>query len=155
MGLKLRSSAFDGGGRIPVRFTCDGADESPPLAWSGAPDGVRTWAVIMDDPDAPGGTWVHWVAFDLPGSASELPGALPPDTTLPGGGVHGENSWGRIGYGGPCPPDRIHRYVFKLYALDASLGLHPGAGKRDVLDAMEGHVLDEARLVAEYARSSG
>lgn len=153
MALELRSEAFDEGGEIPDEYTCDGEDVSPPLTWSGAPGETETFALIMDDPDAPAGTFVHWVAYDLPASATELPRSVPPETVLPPGGVHGENSWRRLGYGGPCPPDGTHRYVFKLYALDASLGLDPGAAKRTVLQAMEDHVLEEARLVGEYTRS--
>lgn len=153
MALKLRSEAFDEGGEIPGEFTCDGEDVSPPLTWSGVPDETESFVLIMDDPDAPAGTFVHWVAYDLPASATELPRSVPSETVLPPGGVHGENSWRRLGYGGPCPPDGTHRYVFKLYALEVSLGLDPGASKREVLEALEGHVLEEARLVGEYTRS--
>ena len=153
MTLAIRSDAFDEGGAIPTPYSCDGDDVSPPLSWSGVPEGTETFALIMDDPDAPGGTFVHWVAYDLPASVTGLSRDVPPQTVLPPGGVHGENSWGRLGYGGPCPPDGTHRYVFKLYALDGSLGLGSGATKREVLDAMEGRVLEEARLVGEYTRT--
>lgn len=152
MSFELTSPAFDEGGTIPSRFTCDGDDVSPALAWAAPPDGTEGFAVIMDDPDAPAGTWVHWVVYDLPPSLSSLEEDVPPRTILQGGGTHGENSWGRVGYGGPCPPDGTHTYVFKLYALDARLGLDPGADKARLLDAMEGHVLAEARLTADYAR---
>lgn len=152
MFLELRSEAFDDGSEIPAEYTCDGENVSPALAWSGAPDATESFVLIMDDPDAPGGTFVHWIAYDLPASTTELSRDVPPETVLPPGGVHGENSWGRLGYGGPCPPDGTHRYVFKLYALDTSLRLAPGAGKRAVLDAMEGHVVADARLVGEYTR---
>ncbi len=150
MDFDLRSSAFDDGDPIPRTFSCDGDDVSPALAWSGAPDGVESFVLIMDDPDAPAGTWVHWVVYDIPAGVRELDEDVPPRTVLPGGGTHGENSWGKLGYGGPCPPSGTHRYVFKLYALDARLGLDPGARKRRVLETMEGHVLDETRLVGEY-----
>lgn len=152
MGLELRSEAFDDGDVIPLRYTCDGEDVSPALKWSGAPDGVEAFALVMDDPDAPTGTFVHWVAYDIPASTTALPEEIPDQTVLPPGGIHGENSWHRLGYGGPCPPDGRHRYFFKLYALDTSLGLDPGATKRELLDAMDGHVLSEARLLGEYER---
>lgn len=152
MALEIRSPAFGSGDEIPAEFTCDGDDGSPPLTWTDAPDGTESFALIVDDPDAPGGTFVHWVAYDLPATASELPAGVPAETVLPEGGVHGENSWSRLGYGGPCPPDGSHRYFFKLYALDRSLGLRPGATKRELVEAMEGHVLGEARLVGRYER---
>lgn len=153
MALEIRSPAFGSGDEIPTVHTCDGEDRSPPLEWDGAPDGTESFVLIVDDPDAPGGTFVHWVVYDLPASAAGLSAGVGPDTVLPDGGVHGENSWGRLGYGGPCPPDGEHRYFFKLRALDGPLGLRPGATKREVLEAMEGHVLDEARLVGRYERT--
>lgn len=152
MALELRSPAFDDGDEVPVEYTCDGDDVSPALEWSGEPEGTETFALIMDDPDAPVGTFVHWVAYDIPASASGLPRSAPAETVLPTGGTHGANSWDRLGYGGPCPPDGTHRYFFKLYALDASLGLDPGATKKAVLDAMDGHVLEESRLMGKYTR---
>lgn len=152
MALELRSPAFDHGETIPVEHTCDGEDVSPVLEWSGTPEETERFVLIMDDPDAPVGTFVHWVAYDIPASTDRLPRSVPAETVIPAGGTHGENSWNRLGYGGPCPPDGTHRYFFKLYALDASLGLDPGATKKAVLDAMEGHVLEEARLMGEYTR---
>ncbi len=150
--LEISSPAFAPGAMIPVRYTCDGEDESPPLNWHGAPDGVQSFALIMDDPDAPAGTWVHWVIFNMPASATGLPAAIPPRPTLADGSVQGVNSWRRVGYGGPCPPRGQHRYFFKLYALDAPLSLGPSATKADLLRAMEGHILARAELMGVYRR---
>src|SRR5437867_5177875 len=155
MTFSVTSTAFKEGAAIPVKHTCDGADVSPPLAWSGAPAGTGAFALIADDPDAPAGTWVHWVLYDLPGTASQLPESvakteLPPEL---GGATQGKNDFRRTGYGGPCPPPGpAHRYFFKLYALDASLKLKAGATKRDVEAAMQGHVLGTAQLMGTYGR---
>jgi len=151
--MQLTSTAFSEGGTIPSQYTCDGEDLSPPLAWAGAPAGTQAFALICDDPDAPAGTWVHWVLFNLPGAAASLPQGVPPDKTLAGGGVHGTNSWRRIGYGGPCPPSGTHRYFFKLYALDTMLNLGNNATAKDVQAAIKGHVLAEAQLMGRYART--
>jgi Raf kinase inhibitor-like YbhB/YbcL family protein len=155
MPLTLHSPAVEEGGSLPRKYSCDGDDVSPPLSWTEAPDETESLVLIMDDPDAPAGTWVHWVVYDIPPTAEGFDEDVPPRTVLSAGGTHGENSWGTLGYGGPCPPDGTHRYVFKLYALDASLGLDPGAAKRTVLASMEDHVLEEARLVGEYTREDG
>ncbi len=153
MTFRLSSSAFEHEAGIPVRYTCDGEDLSPPLLWEGVPEGTLSLALIMDDPDAPVGTWVHWVVYDLPAAMSGLEEGVPPEPELPGGGRHGTNSWRRLGYGGPCPPGGTHRYFFKLYALDVEeLGLPAGASKGEVLRAMEGHVLAEAALMGRYGR---
>ena len=152
MNLSLSSPAFDPGAMIPVRYTCDGNDESPPLTWRGAPAGTQSFALIMDDPDAPAGTWVHWVIFNIPASSTGLPAAIPPRPRLEDGSVQGVNSWRRVGYGGPCPPGGQHRYFFKLYALDASLSLGASATKADLLRAMEGHILAQAELMGVYRR---
>jgi Raf kinase inhibitor-like YbhB/YbcL family protein len=141
--LKLVSSAFAEGQSIPRDFTCDGANRSPPLAWSRAPAGTLSFALVMDDPDAPAGTWDHWLLWNLSGSAL-AEGATD--------GTSGANSWGKTGYGGPCPPSGTHRYVFRLLALDARLELPAGARKPALLEACKGHVLAEARLVGRYAR---
>jgi Raf kinase inhibitor-like YbhB/YbcL family protein len=141
--LKLSSSAFAEGQSIPRDFTCDGANCSPPLAWSGAPAGSVSFALVMDDPDAPSGTWDHWLLWNLTGSAL-AEGATD--------GTSGANSWGKTGYGGPCPPSGTHRYVFRLLALDARLDLPAGTRKGALLAACKGHVLAEARLVGRYAR---
>jgi Raf kinase inhibitor-like YbhB/YbcL family protein len=143
----LESDAFVDGGSIPVRLTCDGEDVPPMLSWRDAPAGTATFALVMDDPDAPVGTWVHWVLFDVPASASAIG-----EGRLPRGTREGQNSWGRSGYGGPCPPSGTHRYFFKLYAVDRVLGLASGATASDLAQALEGHVLAEAVLMGRYAR---
>ena len=152
MDLQLTSPAFQEGKDIPSRFTCDGEDLSPALQWSDPPEGTESFALIMDDPDAPVGTWDHWIVFDLPASARGLPDGVPGGESLPDGGTHGKNSWGRTEYGGPCPPGGTHRYFFKLYALDTRLGLDPGAGKKSLLAALEGHVLAQGQLMGTYRR---
>jgi Raf kinase inhibitor-like YbhB/YbcL family protein len=150
--MKLTSSAFTEGAMIPVKYTCDGQNISPPLTWTDVPGGVRTLALICDDPDAPAGTWVHWVAFNLPQDATGLPEGVPPDKTLATGGVQGMNSGRRLGYGGPCPPSGTHRYYFKLYALDNTLSLGSNATAKDLQTAMQGHVLAETQLMGRYRR---
>jgi hypothetical protein len=152
MGLILSSSSFKDTQMIPARFTCDGEDRSPDLAWSGAPAKTASLALLCDDPDAPSGDWVHWVVFDLPPESSGLAEGAPSTVQLQAGGTHGKNSWGRLGYGGPCPPSGTHRYFFKLLALDRRLDLRPGATKADVLKAAEGHVLARAQLMGRYKR---
>ena len=152
MAIKLVSSAFQEGGMIPADYTCDGKDISPPLSWSGVPEQAVTLALICDDPDAPLGTWVHWVLYNLPASVRELPAGVPPDERLANGALQGRNDFRRLGYGGPCPPGGTHRYYFKLYALDKALDLKPGATKKELLKAMEGHVLAEGQLMGRYKR---
>jgi hypothetical protein len=153
MSFKITSTAFKEGESIPGRYTCDGRNVSPPLAWMGVPPGARSLALIADDPDAPGGTWVHWVVYNLPAGAAGLPEATSPDAEVEGGGRQGRNDFRRIGYGGPCPPSGTHRYFFKLYALDSALDLKPGATKAELLEAMQGHVLAETQIVGKYKRS--
>jgi Raf kinase inhibitor-like YbhB/YbcL family protein len=151
--LEVTSTAFEEGGTIPTQYTCDGADLSPPLAWEAAPEGTKSLALICDDPDAPVGTWVHWVLYDLPPGVTSLAEGIPPDEQLPGGGTQGKNDFKKSGYGGPCPPKGpAHRYFFKLYALDAELNLPSGATKKELLEAMEGHILAEGQLVGRYQR---
>jgi hypothetical protein len=153
MSLKLTSTAFQPGGTIPKKFTCDGPDVSPALAWSDAPAGTMSFALIMDDPDAPVGTWVHWVLYDLPAGTHELAEGVAKQEELPDGARQGRNDFRRIGYGGPCPPPGpAHRYFFKLYALDQKLGLKAGATKADVEKAMKGHVLAQGELMGRYGR---
>jgi hypothetical protein len=137
---------------MPTRYTCDGPDVSPDLAWSGVPESAQSLALICDDPDAPMGTWVHWVLFNIPAGASGLPGEISPDATLENGARHGINDFGRLGYGGPCPPGGTHRYFFKLYALDTQLDLDSGTTKAQLLEAMDGHILAEAQLMGKYSR---
>lgn len=153
MAFSITSSAFSPNGTIPRRHTCDGENLSPALSWSGAPEGTQTFALIMDDPDAPRGVFTHWVLFNLPGSTTSLPEGVPARERLDNGAVHGQTSAGRMGYEGPCPPPgRPHRYRFFLYALDTSLDLKPGATKQAVLQAIQGHILAEAQLVGTYGR---
>ena len=150
--LKVQSAAFSEGNAIPKQYTCDGRDVSPPLSWSGVPAQARSLALICDDPDAPRKTWVHWVLFDLPAGTAELPEAVPPGETTPAGGTQGTNDFRKLGYGGPCPPSGTHRYEYKLAALDAKVGLRGGSTKKELLAAMEGHVLAEAKLTGKYSR---
>ena len=150
--MRLASTAFTEGGMIPVRYTGDGEDVSPPLAWSDAPATTKSFALICDDPDAPRGTWVHWIVYNLPVSVNSLAEDAPPEETLANGGRHGISDFRKLGYGGPAPPSGTHRYYFKLYALDTVLDLKPGATKADLLKAMEGHVLAQAQLMGKYAR---
>lgn len=152
MPFELTSPAFGPGEPIPRQYTCDGKDISPPLEWSDPPQGTRSFMLISDDPDAPVGTWVHWVLYDLPAETRALPEAISPDAELPDGGRHGKNSWRRLGYGGPCPPSGTHRYFFKLYALDAVLDLAAGVNKEQLVRAMEGHILAQAEVMGTYAR---
>lgn len=154
MAFSLSSPAFANGAVIPVEHTCDGADVSPPLVWSEAPAGTRVFALIVDDPDAPAGTWVHWVLYNLPGTTSGLPDTVAKVESLDlGRARQGRNDFHRPGWAGPCPPPGpAHRYSFRLYALDAPLELRPGAQKKDVEAAMEGRVLGVAELTGTYAR---
>lgn len=144
--MKLISSAFENGGRIPSKYSCDGENISPELKISDVPEDTKSLVLIMDDPDAPVGTWDHWVVFNISSSVGEIKEGEEPV------GVKGKNSWGKTGYGGPCPPDREHRYFFKLYALDIELDLSEGATKKEVEDVMEGHVLEKVELMGRYER---
>jgi len=152
MGIKIESSAFKEGGMIPVKYTCDGEDVSPSLKWGDLPTGTNSIALISDDPDAPVGTWVHWVLYNLPPDVRALPENIPPKKTLENGAVHGTNDFKRPGYGGPCPPGGTHRYFFKIYALDKKMDLAPGATKAQLVKAMEGHILDSGQLMGKYKR---
>jgi len=150
--LELKSTAFSDGAAIPARYSCDGADVSPPLAWSGAPAGTKSFALIAEDPDAPAGTWTHWIVYDLPPRCTGLPAAIPKGNYVPGGGKQGLTSFRSVGYGGPCPPSGRHRYFFFLYALDRPTGLPAGASKEQLRATMKGHILAEACLMGTYAR---
>jgi Raf kinase inhibitor-like YbhB/YbcL family protein len=153
MSFKLNSTSFQPERDIPSKYTCSGADVSPALSWTDPPAGTQSFALIADDPDAPAGTWVHWVAYDLPASARQLPEGVPKADALPGGGVQGQNDFRKTGYGGPCPPPgKPHRYYFKLYALDNKLNLKPGATKKAVEQAMQGHILAQAELMGRFQR---
>ena len=148
--FSLTTSAFPGG-VIPKKFTCDGSDVSPALAWTDPPRGTGSFALIVDDPDAPAGTWVHWVLYDLPANARGLPEGVPQDRQLRDGSRQGRNDFAKIGYNGPCPPRRsVHRYFFKLYALDRPMDLKPGAAKSDLERSMKGHILAQAELVGTF-----
>ena len=150
--FELKSTAFTAGGMIPSPYTCQGKDISPPLVWSGTPKNTKSYALICDDPDAPMGTWVHWVFYNIPPSCSSLPEALEKTERPALGGIHGKSSFGDFGYGGPCPPWGTHRYYFRLHALDAMLSLGSGASKKDILEAMEGHILAKAELMGTYRK---
>jgi hypothetical protein len=152
MSLTLTSTVFSHGQPIPSLYTCEGKDISPPLAWSEPPSGTNSFALISDDPDAPMGTWVHWVAWNIPSSSRGLPEVVATDAQLNDGTRQGTTDFGRTGYGGPCPPSGTHRYFFKLYALDAALDLKPGATKAQLEAAMSGHVLAQAELIGTYKK---
>jgi Raf kinase inhibitor-like YbhB/YbcL family protein len=153
MTLELTSTAFPEGATIPERYTGDGRNVSPPLQWRDPPAGTRSLALICEDPDAPRGTFTHWVAFNLPAESRELAEGVPAEATLPNGTAQGTNDFGQVGYGGPSPPPgKPHRYCFKLYALDRPLDLQPGATRAQLLAALKGHVLGEAQLMGTYAR---
>jgi Raf kinase inhibitor-like YbhB/YbcL family protein len=152
MKLEIKSTAFKEGGFIPKKYTCDGSDISPPLLWTQPPDGTKSLVLICDDPDAPMGTWVHWVLYGLSPDTLELPEGVPDKKEVIGGSKQGTNDFRRIGYGGPCPPGGTHRYFFKLYAIDSELDLSAGATKKEVLRAIEGHILAEGQLMGRYSR---
>src|SRR6267154_962827 len=153
--IKLTSSAFSEGQPIPRAYTCDGVNISPPLEWSGVPKTARTIAIVCDDPDAPdapGGAWVHWVLYNLPADNIGLVENLPATESLKASGFQGTNEFGKIGYGGPCPPSGTHRYFFHVYALDSELPLKTGATKSELMKAMEGHTLLRGQLMGTYRR---
>lgn len=152
MDIKVTSTAFEEGGMIPSKYTCDGEDVSPPLSWSSVPEETKSIALISDDPDAPMGTWVHWVAFNLPPEMTELGESIPHGEALEVGGKQGKTDFGKVGYGGPCPPSGTHRYYFKIYALDTMIDLKAGITKAELLDAMEGHILAQGQLMGKYKR---
>ncbi len=148
--MNLTSSAFKTGEVIPAEYTCDGKNISPPLAWSGAPGATKSFVLIADDPDAPSGTWAHWIVFDLPTDASGLDEGIK---KLPGSAKQGLNDFKKVGYGGPCPPGgKQHRYFFKIFAVDVMLGLKPGATRKEVEAAMINHTLAQGELMGLYQR---
>jgi len=153
MTLNLSSKSFASGENIPQQYTCDGADLSPELHWTEPPARTKSFALIADDPDAPVGTWVHWVLFNLPADARSLSESVPRKDILESGAVQGRNDFGRIGYGGPCPPPgKPHRYFFKLYALDSAVNLKSDATKSDLARAMKGHILVQSEFMGRYGR---
>ena len=145
--MEIKSSAFGSGEMIPAKYTCDGADFSPPLEWSGSPAGTKSFALACDDPDAPMGTWVHWVLWNIPPNVKEIK-----ENAVPAGAVEGVNGFRKHQYGGPCPPSGTHRYFFKVYALDTMLTISPNAQKADLEKAMSGHILAQAELVGLFMR---
>ena len=151
--LTLRSHAIASGAAIPAEFACNGGDRSPELSWSGAPKSTVSYALIVDDPDAPGGTFFHWVAYNIPASKTSLPAGVPQGAEIPGGGKQGMNSFGHLGYNGPCPPPgKTHHYRFHLYALDSALSVGDKADAPTIQSAIKGHVLAEAELVGTFQR---
>ena len=153
MTINITSTAFHVGATIPKQYTGDGEDLSPPLGWSEPPSGTKSITLICDDPDAPRGTWVHWVLFNLPPNTRELDEGVPTTETLASGAKQGKNDFGNIGYGGPAPPKgKPHRYFFKVYALSEEVDLAPGATKAELLDAMKGKILAEGQLMGTYQR---
>jgi Raf kinase inhibitor-like YbhB/YbcL family protein len=151
--MQLSSTVFTEGGSIPAPYTCDGRNVSPPLKWSGVPADAKALVLIVDDPDAPVGTWVHWVLYDLPANSNELPEDVQKSQYVAGGAMQGINDFRHLGYGGPCPPPgKPHRYFFKLYALKQALGLKPGLTKKEIEQALEKHLLAQAQLMGTYKR---
>ena len=147
MAFSLGSPDFTNGADIPKQFTCSGEDRSPALEWNGAPAGTKSFALIVDDPDAPVGMWVHWVVWNIDPATREIA-----EDSVPRAATQGKNDWKRNGYGGPCPPSGVHRYFFKLYALDTRLNLGAGTTKNDLEKAMEGHILAKSELIGLYKR---
>jgi Raf kinase inhibitor-like YbhB/YbcL family protein len=153
--IVLKCKAFEEGKPIPSRYTGDGPDVSPPLTWSGVPHETKSLALICDDPDAPHGTWTHWILFNLPPETRELPEGIAQEKSLPDGSLQGTNGFGNLGYGGPAPPPgKPHRYYFHLYALDSALSLPAGAKREEVLAALTGHIVAQGRLMGKYGRAS-
>jgi hypothetical protein len=153
MTLTISSSAFREGDKIPRKYTCEGEDISPDLRWNKPPEDTVSLVLLVDDPDAPGGVFTHWVLFNLPANTIMLPQDVPTQGQLPDGSLQGKNGFGKIGYGGPCPPPgRPHRYQFTIYALDQSLNLKPGVDKKQIVDAMRGHILSQGQITGTYQR---
>lgn len=153
MKIDVTSTAFQEGQPIPAQYTADGKDVSPPLSWGGVPAGTRSLALVCEDPDAPRGTWTHWVLFNLPADAAGLPEGVPPEAKLPSGAMQGTNDFHKVGYGGPSPPPgKPHRYFFKLYALDTALSLPSSTTRQQLQSAVQGHVLAEGQLMGTYGR---
>ena len=148
MPFQIFSNAFAEGGWIPALHSCEGADLSPSLEWSGVPAGARSFSLILEDPDAPAGVWCHWLLYDIGAAIHALPQGSRPGTL----GLSGVNDFGKPGYGGPCPPSGTHRYYFKLYALNTELNLPSSTTKQDLLKAMYGHILDEGQLIGRYKK---
>jgi len=149
----MKATAFSNGGEIPKRYTCGGADLSPALSWNGVSPAAHSLALIVDDPDAPGGTWTHWLIWNIPAHLTALPEGVPAEDILENGARQGRNDFHRIGYGGPCPPPgKAHRYFFKLHALDTALDLKAGASRKELDRAMKGHIVSQAEWMGTYRR---
>lgn len=150
--FEIKSPAFENNGTIPKQYTCDGINISPPLIWNNIPEGVKSLALISDDPDAPAGTWTHWIIFNMPPASKGLQEGVLPIQDMAHETKQGINDFKKIGYGGPCPPDRTHRYFFKLYALDTKLTLQSSITKKQLETAIKGHVVSQAELVGKYSK---
>jgi Raf kinase inhibitor-like YbhB/YbcL family protein len=150
--IKLTSTAFKEGEAIPRGYTCDGANVSPPLEWAGVPKSAKSISIVADDPDAPGGTWAHWLIYNLPADNIGLVENLPATEKIAAGGFQGTNDFKKIGYGGPCPPSGTHHYVFRIYAIDSELPLRAGMTKAELLKAMEGYIVMQGQLMGTYRR---
>lgn len=152
MVIKVKSAVFDEGEPIPTRYTCSGVDVSPPLNWGPLPENTVSIAIICEDPDAPGGLWTHWVIFNLPADVENLTEHVMGRENLDNGAIQGLNDFGRVGYGGPCPPSGTHRYFYKVYALDVKLDLPARSTRKELLEAMDGHILDQGQIMGYYTR---
>jgi hypothetical protein len=154
--MKISSTDFTDQGSIPPNFTCEGANISPALSWTEIPKAAKSLVLAVDDPDAPIGTWVHWIAYNIPIDAKGLPAGVPTLESLPHGALQGRNSFRKIGYGGPCPPPGhgAHRYFFRLYALDKILDIRPGSNRKELDDAMKGHIVSRAELMGRFERQA-
>ena len=153
MSFQISTTSFPVGGLIPKQYTCDGQDLSPALTWTGAPQGTKSFALIADDPDAPVGTWTHWLIWNIPATTHQLSEGMPKEAQLTDGTRQGQNDFRKVGYNGPCPPPgKPHRYFFKLYALDSSLGVKPGASRKELETAMNRHVLAQTEVMGRFGR---
>jgi Raf kinase inhibitor-like YbhB/YbcL family protein len=152
MTFRISSPAFGDGEFIPRKFSCLGSDISPALQWEGQPTGTRSFALILHDPDAPAGDWMHWLVYNMPAQKHSLVEAFPTDKTSVDGTLQGQNSWHQVKYGGPCPPSGTHRYYFRLYALDVLLPLTPGVNRKELEQAMQGHILAESVLMGKFSK---
>ncbi|HEY9738447.1 MAG TPA: YbhB/YbcL family Raf kinase inhibitor-like protein [Trichocoleus sp.] len=153
MAMHLHSPEFSTGGFIPFKYTCDGENVSPPLSWDSPPEGTQSFALILNDRDAPDGHFTHWLVYNLPGNLREMPEGWGNHDHLPNGIKQGKNDFGETGFGGPCPPEGTHRYFFKLHALDQPVDLPAGATKEDLKQAMEGHILSSVELMGRYGKA--
>jgi len=152
VALQIKSTVFEQGEIIPKKYSCDGENVSPPLNWSDIPKGTKSFALILDDPDAPAKIWVHWIIYNIPADQRSLDEYIPDGERLANGALHGTNDYQKFGYRGPCPPGGTHRYSFKIYALDSMLNILPGLSKQKLLSAMKGHVIEQGKLIGRYAR---